>query len=261
MPLAHHIMLRLIDSRVIATNVAARRELARTVLEVGNSYRLIALGGADTHIHAEALCSLRDANQFARSVEVKLGYRLCLPIRFERARIKPIEDQGHLNHTFNYCLRQEQHHGTELDPLHDASNLPDLLGMRVNGAYTITTVRAHLPRVNRTALLQHLGFPDLDARGVCDVDLADAAAAAFALPDLAGRSRDVVRARRAAVHAMRPRASTSRIAELLAVTPRTVRNLGAQLVTEAEVRAVLLQLRLRTALAQRSLVHCTHGTL
>ena len=69
MPLAHHIMLRLVGSRVIAPSVAARRELARIVLEVGNRYRLLAVRGADTHIHLEALRSLRNAYQFARRVE------------------------------------------------------------------------------------------------------------------------------------------------------------------------------------------------
>ena len=61
MAIAHHLMLRLVDSRVIAPTEASRLELARSVLTIGRDYDLLAFGAADTHAHLEAACSERDA--------------------------------------------------------------------------------------------------------------------------------------------------------------------------------------------------------
>ena len=57
-PLAHHLMLRLRDDRVIAATTAARRTLAGVVLGVGRELGLLAFSGADTHVHRLAACGM-----------------------------------------------------------------------------------------------------------------------------------------------------------------------------------------------------------
>jgi hypothetical protein len=82
--------------------------------------------------------------------------------------------------------------------------------------------------------------------------LADAAAAALALPALRGRTPAVVAARRAAVHAAGDRMTPAELADALSVDERTIRRLRAQPPDVALRCAVDLQLRLRGALALRA---------
>jgi len=247
MALAHHIMLRLVDSRVIAPDEKAGRALACSVLRVGRSYRLIVFRSSDTHLHLTAACCRVAAGQLARRLEISLRRRLALPVPFERARVKVVGDQRHLGNVFDYSMRQEQRHGIAVDPLFTASNLPDLLGMRLVGGYTRTNLRRYLPRVSRGQLLGYLDRPDLDAAPLAVDDLADAAAAAFGLPDLCGKRPDVARARRAAARVAAGLATASAIGELLGVDRRTVFRLRSQAIEPAAVEAVRLQLRLRSA--------------
>jgi hypothetical protein len=256
MALGQHIMLRLEDDRVLATSTAARRRLARCVLANGERFGLLAFRAADNHLHVEAVCPENEARELARRLAIALVKTLRLVVGFQTPRVKPIGDQWHLTSAFHYILRQEQHHGTDADPLFDASNLPDLLGMRLVGRYTAERMSALLPRVTRTSLLAHLGTPDLDA--MIDApwraplgDLGDAAAGAYGLVSLAGRSRPVVEARAAATHAAR-HASAEAIAAALGVDQRTARRLAARPPSLAAVRAVRLQLAHRAALRGRA---------
>src|SRR6185503_20611071 len=98
-----------------------------------------------------------------------------------------------------------RHHGFTHDPFHDASNAPDLLGMRVLGTWTAAHVREHVPRIKRADLLGAIGLePDPDAVAFADGDVAAAAAAAVGAPSLTGRACDVTAARAAAIHLCRP---------------------------------------------------------
>jgi hypothetical protein len=172
MAIAHHIILRLADDRVMARNVAERRRLARCVLRVGRGYRLLAFRAADNHIHIEAACGELDARRFAWRAQLSMSRALRLPVSFARPRIKPIVDQAHLRSCFHYVLRQEDRHGLRSDRLFDASNLPDLLGMRLTGNYTCNNVGTLLPRVTKADIAAHLGKLGY---GACDdlVVLAD----------------------------------------------------------------------------------------
>ncbi len=249
-------MLGLVDRRVIAPTVAARCGLARSVLTIGREYSLLAFRGSDTHVHVESACSEADAFEYARRTEVSLQHRLGLPVAFERARVKPVLDQQHLGNLLHYCFRQEEHHGIDQDPFHTASNLPDLLGMRLLGRYTRDNLRRWLPRIDDRELLSHWGDLDLNGAVANIADLATAAAAAYGVPVLRGNTSAVVQARRAAVHAMwtprvasgRERPATRVIAEQLGIGPRAVRKLRNQPACERGVRAVTLQLRLRAAM-------------
>ena len=253
--LGHHLMLRLRDGRVVAPTVAARRLLARTVLGLGAgaNVRLLAFRAADTHVHLLAACGAPQATELARRVEIALTLALRPGVGFAHAHVRPIEGQAHLRNALRYVLRQEQHHGTDLDPRHEASNLPDLLGLRLVGAYTAQNVRTLLPRMRRDALLECLdpsdgglarllAAPELPPAEHLAPGLPEAAAAATALPDLDGRSTEVVAARHAAVHAVGVSAKLTSIADALSVTCRTVSRLRSEPAPPRLVRAVALQL-------------------
>ena len=250
MSVAQHIMLRLVDDRVIAATKDARRLVARSVLRIGRSFGLLAFRSADSHIHNQAACSAREAGELARRIELSLGRLLALPVGFERARIKPVRDQRHAMNLFDYVFRQEERHGTELDPLFTASNLPDLLGIRLTGAYTRANVAARLPRVSDDQLAGYLGLASSEAPIRLD-DLADCAATAFALRDLRGRPREATAARRAAIAAVAGRATTAELAELLGVSARAVSLLRRGPVRQEAVRAVRLQLLIRASFRER----------
>jgi hypothetical protein len=76
------------------------------------------------------------AGELVRRVQLGLQGVLRPGDGFERARVRPIVDQQHLERTCWYIQRQRDSHGCGHDPFHEASNLPDLLGLRVCGAWT-----------------------------------------------------------------------------------------------------------------------------
>ncbi len=243
--MGQHIMLRLSDDRVIAPTVAMQRMVARTVFRLARTLGLLAFRCVDTHLHISALTPRKKAGRLAQAVESTLVQRLSLGVTFSRARFKDIADQHHLEKLFNYILDQERHHGVNLDPFHEASALPDLLGLRTVGTYVIKNVRSFLPRVGKEQLRRYLGEGML-ARPVESFDgLADAAAAASALPGLRSKAPAAVAAKCAAV-AVASRSITSRaIASLLGIHQRTVQRLAGKKPDPNLVHATELQLRLR----------------
>jgi hypothetical protein len=248
MPLGYHIMLRLTDDRVLAPSTAERRTLARQVFRAARPFAMTAFRAADNHVHLEVIGDERAAIEVARRTKIALVTGLGLEVAFERARLKPIFDQAHLGAVVGYMFNQEAHHGIGCDPWFDASNLLDLLEMRLIGAHTRGVFTELLPRFDRNRLLGFFRAGPIDAAPIDVCDLADAAAAAFALPALAGRSVTTVRARRAAVQAVRAHHTTAEIAAALGVEPRSVRKLATCRAEAAAVRAVELQMRLRSAL-------------
>lgn len=243
-PFAWHVMIRLDHDRVLAPDTPTQRLLARIVLHAARPFRLLAFRAADTHLHAELVGTRADAGRFAWLVELAYQARLRPGVPFHRPRLKPIHDQQHLRSCFRYVLDQERRHGIELDPFADASNLPDLLGLRVLGAWTAGLVAGHLPRVRRGELLKLIGCDQLDASTPLD-HIAEAAAAAAALPDLRGTDHASVAARRAAVHAIGRRMTRVQVAEALSLPVTTVKRLRAGMPDPLLVRAVLRQLALR----------------
>lgn len=250
MGLASHLILRLRDDRVLAPSVAARRLLARTVLRLGQDSGLLAFRAADTHLHAVALVEEAAGRQLARRIEIALVRGMGLPIGFAPARVLPVRDQPHLVNLFGYILGQARHHGLEPDALHEAGNLPDLLGMRLAGAYTVPRVREHLPRLRRGDLLRHLGLDTLPEQPLAWEGLADAAAAAVGLPSLDGRTEPIVAARRAAVHAAREALSTEQTALRLGLSARAVTRMRSEVADPALILAIRRQLAVREALGE-----------
>jgi hypothetical protein len=243
--IGQHIMFRAKDDRVIARSPAQRRAFARVMLAHGEEFGLFVFRQVDTHGHAGAGCSRADAGRFARRVQSALTQVLPVEGGFAPARYKDIADQRHLEHLFDYVLEQQNHHGAFVDPFHDASNLPDLLGLRTTGVYTAQQVHALLPRVTRGQLLRHFGVDDLDGRLVDFALLADAAAAAVGLSRLSPRCRVSAAARHAALHVAGDAVQVSAVGELLAIGTRHVTRLRAQQPSEALVGAVRGQLFLR----------------
>lgn len=254
MALGVHIVMALEDRRVIAPTCRAQRLLARTVLTSSADRGLLAFRAADTHLHLCAVCCRLDAGPWARVLSRSLRCRLDLPVRFAPPHFEPIVDQRHLYNTHDYVLRQEERHGTRLDLAAEASNLPDLLGLRLLGQYTAANVARLLPRLRPEGLAARLGVRmEQLLVGPIAADalaqLADAAAAAVAIPALEGKTPDAVSARRAAVQVAGDLLSPRRLAVILGVSPRAVRRLAARPLDDALVTAVERQLRLRAALA------------
>lgn len=246
---AHHVTMRPASDGGIARTPAEMRHAAQIIH--AHARGLFAFRVADTHVHMLLLGGRAAAGRTAQAVEVALRAGLGIPVAFERARIRPIEDQGHLARALRYVLQQEKHHGTDLDPAHDGSSLPDLLGLRVLGDGALfRRVRTHLPRleaaeVRRWGDLEEIERFPLDPRHLCE-----AAAGAFALRDVATNTPRSFLARCAAAHAL-PLPS-GELARWLGVDARSVRRLRLAPAPAPSIRAVDLQLRLRTAIAMRA---------
>lgn len=252
-PLAHHVMMRLDDGRVIARSGPEYRTAAAALLKQGEARGLLAFRVVDSHIHALLVCDRETAGAFARYAGGSLSKRLGLATPFSPARIDPVRTQSHLANTFLYVLRQERRHGIDSDPMHDGSSVPELLGMRVVAPWLRARVAAHLPRVRRSDLEPALGVA-FSTEGASEpptlhiAALEESAAAAFALPRLVAR-RDTlaVEARLAAVHSIRD-ATLADVATPLAVDVATVCRLRSRVAPPAHVRAVTLQLAARSRL-------------
>jgi hypothetical protein len=244
-PIGFHVSMRLEQDINIAPSPALRRRLARSILTTARPFPLYAFRWADSHGHTAVIGDLATAKEMTRRIQIGLQRSLEPGIGFVRAHFKPMYDQWHLASTLVYVLGQDRHHGFQHDPHHDASNLPDLLGMRLRGAFTIEHVREYAPRIKRADILAAVGIEDFDDRDFVDGDIAEAGAAAACLENLVGRSDEVVAARRAVVAACRPHLSIPEIADRLQLSQRTIRRLAAATVPPALVRAVRLQLVLR----------------
>ena len=253
-PIGFHVTIRLEDDRPIATTQAALRVVARVVLGQGEERGLLAFGAAADHLHAALATDRASAGAFARYVETALVWRLGLGARFERARIRPLQDQKHAYNTFHYAHRQDSRHELDLDRAREATSLPDLLGLRVLGTSVSARVREHLPRIRREDLVGQFPAGAFDVVAPIDLDvLAEAAAAALALADLCGRSVDTLRARRAAVHVAGPDVPSRRLSDCLGIGVRAVQSLRTQRREPSVIRAVEQQVSLLTKLGREAL--------
>jgi hypothetical protein len=248
--LAFHANFAFADRRVIAPSRTARRALARQLGRLASAFPIMAFSCADTHIHLLVLGERAVAVEVGRRLKAFLVNLVPDPGAFTPLHCEPVQTQSHLVRAFHYVLGQDAHHGARADLLHEGTNLPDLLGLRLVACATRPLVRAHLPRVTRAALLEQLGVEELSAVVTSAVDeLADCAAAARALPDLRGRSPAAVSLRHAAVHASDAPATS--LADALSCSASTVRRWRQTPPDEALLRAVQLQVDLRRLLLPR----------
>lgn len=241
--IATHVVLRLTDDRVVASDVGARRRLARVVQRVGGPRGLLVFRAADTHVH---LLVQGDSTRFSQAVASALRQVLELPVGFAPARRTPVTTQSHLVNTLHYILRQESRHGLDADAMHEASSLPDLLGFRLGGEDSVARVRALLPRLRGEELRAHLGGLALD-EGERVEHLAEAVGAALLVERPGPAERRVAVAAAAGV-------PSEVLAAALGVDRRTVQRLRAPASEAAPtaVRAVRRQMGLRAQLPPRA---------
>ena len=272
-PLGHHLIMRLTGDVLIADTPARRRVLARTVLEHTLDHGLFTFRASDTHLHLGLTVDRVTAGRVARTLGGALRTRLGHEVAFEPTRYRVIQTQRHLGNTFFYALRQEETHGIDADPLHDGSCLPDLLGARIllrrgprrrsavrAGAhvevlgFTLAAhVRRRLPRITRAMLLELVGGEAMLEAPPALGELADAAAAALGLAHLEDDDHACHLARLAGVHAARGKLDTRSIAGALGTSTRHVVRLAGTACPAPLVRAVDLQMRMRSVRRSSSL--------
>jgi hypothetical protein len=228
------------DARPLAPTMAVRRALASTVLAVGDAWGLLAFRASGTDLWILAACDRAGAGRLAQATAVALRRTVGLP-RLGHARLEPVPDG------LPSRLRSVLADPGDRDPLHDASALPDLVGLRVLGARARARVEAHVRDIGRADLLALLGVPDL-APSDDPAFLADGAAAAVGLPDLRSNLPLAVAARRAVVAIAEPRLGLQAAADLLGVTRRAAHNFRARGADPTLLAAVRLQAGLRVAL-------------
>ena len=250
MSLGQHVMIRLVDDRVIAPDAATRRRLSRLIYRNAGA-NLLVFGCADTHVHFEYWGDSASAGESVRRLKIGLSSALALP-PFAPTRFKAIEDQAHLYATFRYVLKQLRRHELEEDMFGDGSSLIDLLGLRVLGGEARARVAALLPRIRRPELLTLLDAPELDLPNPQLHQLAEAAMAAAALARIDGRSRAEIAARRAALAVADAGACSTRdAAELLGVSTRTMLRARSSPLDRALAAAIHRQLNWRAAITPR----------
>lgn len=243
--IGYHVILRLADGRHLARDEAERRIVARVMHEQGEGRGLFAFRSPDTHGHALTVGSREQAGQFARYTEDSLRWQLRLGVSFERAQIRPLENRWHLERAVPYVFDQERHHGVDLDPLHEASSLPDLVGLRVIGTATSELFRATMPRVSPAELLRYLGPAP---QGPVDMrQLLDATLAASGLGRL-GQDERSGAARCAAIHVLG--GPTIQLARLLGADSSTIRRWRRVEPDPGLVAAIKLQLAYRSRVSR-----------
>ena len=250
--IAWHVTLRLDRDydRVITTTAADTRRAARRFLRFGRPARLLAFGVADTHMHALLACDRARAGRFVHDLEVSLRHALGLTVPFAPARFTTVESQPHLRRAFDYVLRQDDRHDLGRDPFRDGTSLPDLVGARLVGAWMRPLVRSLLPREGQASLVVRLpwGHALTSPVGLEAMDLlAEAAGAAALVPELTGRTPEVVAARTAAIQLAADQVRPGELAGYLGVSPATLRRLRQRPADPALVHAIRLQLRMRHA--------------
>lgn len=250
-PLGHHIRIRLFDNRVIATTPARQRLVTRIVLEQGRQDKLLGTSLAGNHLHLDALCDDAAASRLVQRITSSVKQRLALPQRFTHYPHEPIRDNRHLWHSVRYIFTQQRHHGLPPEQTLEGTNLPDLLGLRIVGAYTLDNLRQWLPQLRRAQLIEWLGVDRLRAADGPVGAVVEAALAATALDDLRSSSPPVIAARRAILEMTSDSLRPVELAALLGISPRTLTRLKRRPVDQALVQAVRLQLGARADLGVR----------
>jgi hypothetical protein len=111
-----HIMIRLVDDWVLTPSRRELLHLVRAVHRVFADAPLLAFQCVDTHLHLLVACSRSVAGPRTRALESGLRRSISRNVAFERARLKPVANQWHLQNAFWYVLRQFDHHGVVPDP-------------------------------------------------------------------------------------------------------------------------------------------------
>lgn len=233
-------------------NESVRRTAVRAICRaVGQELALFSF--VDEHLHTVPVCSAGRRSRLATAVALTLGpiVRASLGAVHPRA----VESRSHLQRLVRYNIEQPVRHNLGVHPaLWSGSCFQDLVGARVVDGLDLRIWDA-LPRMHSNDLYEVVGLPIVkpvmveQLRALGSKRLVKAAAAAVAAdPDLGGRSRPVVRARRAVAHLGQGAGiSLAEVAWSLRVTSRCVRMLIAAPAEPALDGAIRLQLALELA--------------
>lgn len=246
-----HVVLKPRDASLLIRSAADAKLIARSVLGKGRAFNPLAFGTADNHLHLDTLDERDAAMEYGRRVALSLGRTLPVRAGFADVYVEPIRDAAHQRNTFEYVLRQQERHQLLVDPLREASNLPDLLGARPLGRYTAANVRRALPRVTRQSLLRLYGVHALELRSGSPEETLHAALAAAALPGISGSSAEICDVRAALCKMLGDQATTASLAELLQTSARTVRRMKARPFDPTLVHAIGLQIDIARQKAQQ----------
>jgi hypothetical protein len=246
MAFGFHISLRPKNSVSLLRTVADRRTVARVVLERGRDFDLTSFSAAASHLHAHNGGDRGQSVELARRIQISLARSMPEIVGFYAPYVEPIQDEKHLYRTFRYILGQDKHHQLAIDPLREASNLPDLLGLRPLGRYTAATVQQWLPAIRGPELVRMLQVEQLAEVPPHVPRTIEAGLAAANLCGLRGKGEAQRRLRHALLAILAPAVASSTFAEdiapHLAITPRHVRRMiAAPHVDPTLVRAVRLQ--------------------
>ncbi len=241
-PIGYHVRMRLRDHRVILCSPAEQRLLARVVLHQSRNQGLLAFSLPDTHLHLEVLCTDRAASRLCQRIGSSLKQRQGRSVGFITYPHEPLRDQRHVHNTFHYILTQHERHGLSAAAIREATNIPDLLGMRAIGALCRERVRRALPRIGDEMIRTWASLSGLRPASGPVSALVGATLAATALCDLRGRSRPVGQARRAMLEILGDQVPRAEAARMLGLTERSLYLILGRPVAPALVRAIQLQL-------------------
>lgn len=219
-----HLRLRPVNSVPLLRTPETRRTVARVLLERGRDFELTSFSAAESHLHAHNGGDRAATMELGRRVEIALTRRLPDVTGFYPAYVEPVRDESHLYNTCRYILRQDERHNLRVDPLREASNLPDLLGMRLLGGYTAATVQRWLPSLGGHELLKIFGLARLEPVRPDLQRTVEAGVLAAGLASLQGRSREHQELKRALI-ALLGDYGTSKVAAALSLHPSNVRRL------------------------------------
>ncbi len=250
MGVGYHVCFRSRCESVLAPTVAGRRAFASTLKRVGKERGLYGFGLSGRHGHAVLHGADAPVDTFLRAASRALGTVLGLVV--EGRVLKEVQSSWHEEDLVAYMHGQDLHHGTGVDPLREATSLPDLFGLRPDGLWLADRLREVAPSITRADLLRQWGVTDLGERDGLE-HLADAAAAAIGADSLAGRSAPVVAARAAAIVAAGDGVATASLAAALGVDERSVQRMRATRADPSLVRAIRRQLDLRARLPSSDL--------
>jgi hypothetical protein len=251
--------LRLGEDGHIASTPSALRRVACAVLRHGRPAKLLAFRCEANQIRIVVAGDEAQALELDRKIKIQLRRLLRADTRFGQTWLDVLTDVWKLSRAFKSVFSRSGW-VERVDPFQEGSNLPDLLGLRTIGRYTISTVKTKLPDIQRSFLKDRIGVVDL---GADELPLAwhtldQCTMAVVGATDLKRRTAELAAAKRAAVQVAAETLRTEAIGALLRLRPRSVRTLRkeAARVDPPLKRAVTLQLPLRAALAPQPGARC-----
>ena len=245
-PIAWHVSLVLDPKTSTLDDPASCRLLSRTMLDCGEPFGLLAFRVHDHTLRALVQASESATQDFARHLRICLAHRMELATDFRKVRLSPVRGRQQLYWQLLHVLR-----GPALpshDVLAEASNLHDLLALRVVGRTTRLRLRRLLPDLDPASLRSLLPVSDSATKPILEELLSEAAAAAACLPHIDVPGIDGRHAR-AALHLARVALRTRR-GRGPSVTARALQELLAARNGQELVDAVLRQARLRSAITE-----------